>query len=59
MTLRPKSGKDCTNVFNYRKITLLNCDYKINSKVSNNRLYCWLPKLHNADQNGFVKGLNI
>ena len=59
ITLIPKPGKDCMNVSNYRPITLLNCDYKIISKVINNRLYRFLPKLINADQNGFVKGRNI
>ena len=55
ITLIPKPGKDRMNVSNYRPITLLNCDYKIISKVINNRLYRFLPKLINADQNDFVK----
>ena len=46
-------------ISNYRPDILLNCDYKTISKVVNNRLYCMLSKLINADQNGFVKGRNI
>ena len=38
---------------------MLNCDYKILSKVINNRLYPSLTKLIKDDQNGFIKGRNI
>ena len=40
-------------ISNYRPITLLNCDYKIISKVINNRIYGLLPKLVNYNQSGF------
>ena len=40
-------------------ITLLNCEYKILSKVINNRLYSLLTKLIRDDQNGFIKGRNV
>ena len=43
----------------YRPITLLNCDYKIISKLINNRIYGLLPKLVNYNQSGFTRGRNI
>ena len=46
-------------ISNYRPITLLNCDYKIISKVINNRIYGLLPKLVNYNQSGFIRGRNI
>ena len=58
ITLIPKSGKNIMYIFNYGPITLLNCDYKIISKVINNRIYCLLPKLINYDQSG-LRGRNL
>ena len=44
----------------YRLITLLNCKYKIISKVINNRIYGLLTKLvNNFNQRGFISGRNI
>ena len=59
ITLIPKSGKTTMYIFNYRPITLLNCGYKIISKVINNRIYDLLPKLVNYNQSGFIRGRNI
>ena len=53
ITLLPKPGKDLFLACNYRPITLLNCDYKIISKVINNRLCPLLPSLVSQDQSGF------
>ena len=58
-TLIPKPGKNTMYISNYRPITLLNCDYKIISKVINNRIYGLLPKLVNYNQSGFIRGRNI
>ena len=46
-------------IFNYRTITLLNCDYKVISKVINSRIYDLLQKLVNYNQSGFIRGQNI
>ena len=56
ITLIPKPGKDHSFPYNYRPITLLNCDYKIISKVINNRLTSVLHSLIGNEQNGFIKG---
>ena len=56
ITLIPKPGKDHSFPCNYRPITLLNCDYKIISKVNTNRLTSVLHPLIGIEQNGFVKG---
>ena len=52
ITLLPEPGKNSLNASNYRPITLLNCGNKIFSKVINNRLISFLPKLIHNDQNG-------
>ena len=57
--LLPKLNKNKLDPCNYRPITLLNCDYKILSKVINNRLYPLLTKLTKDDQNGFIKSGNV
>ena len=49
-TLISRPGKNTMYISNYRPITLLNCDYKIISKVINNRIYGLLPKLVNYNQ---------
>ena len=59
ITLLPKPCKDHLYASNYRPMTLLNCDYKIFSKVINSRLIPFLPKLIHCDQNGFIKGRTI
>ena len=59
ITLIPKPCKNTMYISNYRPITLLNCDYKIISKVINNRIYGLLSKLVNYNQGGFIRGRNI
>ena len=43
----------------YRPITLLNCDYKLISKLDNNTMKRFLKTLTHSDQSGFVKGRYI
>ena len=59
ITLLLKLNKNEFDLCDYRPITLLNCDYKILSKVINNRLYQLLTKLIKNDQNGFIKGRSV
>ena len=59
ITLIPKPGKDHSFPCNYRPITLLNCDYKILSKVINNRPTSVLHSLIGHEQIGFIKGRYI
>ena len=47
------------HISSYRLITLLDCDYKIISKVINNKIYGLLPKLINYGQSEFIRGRNI
>ena len=56
ITLITKPVKGHLLASNYRPITLLNCDYKIISKVINNRLKHLLHHLVSNEQNGFIKG---
>ena len=58
LTLLHKGGER-EDIENWRPLTLLNCDYKIISKLLAERLKNVLTKLIHSDQNGFVKGRNI
>jgi hypothetical protein len=57
LTLLHKGGER-ENIKNWRPLNLLNCDYKIISKLLAERLKNVLTKLIHPDQNGFVKGRN-
>ena len=59
ITLIPKPDKNHLLECNYRPITLLNYDYKIISKVINNRLKYLLHHLVSNEKNGFTKGRYI
>ena len=59
ITQLPKWNKNKLDPCNHRPITLLNCNYKILSKVIDHRLYPLLIKLIKDDQNGFIKGRNV
>ena len=62
ITLISKPDKDNPNACNYKPITVLNCDYKILSKVNVSvieRMYPLLTKLIKDDQNGLIKSRNI
>ena len=54
INLIPKKDKDKSNLKNWRPISLLNCDYKILTKILANRLLKVLPELINTDQSGYV-----
>ena len=58
LTLLHKGGER-EDIINWRPLTLLNCDYKIISKLLAERLKNVLTKLIHSDQTGFVKGRNI
>jgi len=59
ISLIDKKGKDKLLLKNWRPISLLNCDYKIASKVIAARIKQVLPKLVHTDQSGFVDGRNL
>ena len=59
ITLLSKPGRVKLSPSNYRPITLLNCDYKIISKVITNRIHPFLNDLIEKEQNGFMKARNI
>jgi hypothetical protein len=60
VTLHPldnkMKNKKWEDIKNWRPLTLLNCDYKIISKLLAERLKNVLTKLIHPDQKGFVKG---
>ncbi|OWZ17708.1 reverse transcriptase [Phytophthora megakarya] len=47
-------GGDPTNPLNYRPIALLNCDYKIFTRILARRMRSYLPKMVHDTQFGFV-----
>ena len=51
ITLFPKLDKNLLDASNYRPISLINSDYKMISKVINNRPHPLLPSLIKNDQN--------
>ena len=57
--LIPKKDKALQELKNWRPISLLNCDYKIASKVIASRLQVDLQNLIDNDQTGFLKGRSI
>ena len=59
ITLIPKQGKDPSSPSSYRPITLLIYNYKLISKLVNNRMKRFLKTLIHSDQSGFVKGRYI
>jgi Reverse transcriptase (RNA-dependent DNA polymerase) len=50
--------KDASTVKEFRPINLLNCSFKIFTKVLTNRLYPVLDRLIGPNQNIFLKGHN-
>ena len=56
ISLIPKGGCYLVELTNWRRITLLNVDYKILARVIAKRIELQLPKLIHSDQTGFVKG---
>ena len=59
ISLLPKGNKDIRFLKNWRPISLLNCDYKIATKVLAYRIRKHLPKIISHDQTGFVKNRYI
>ena len=55
ISLLPKKDKDRLYLKNWRRITLLNVDYKILAKALGNRINSFLPSLIDEDQTGYVK----
>ncbi|KAM9946529.1 hypothetical protein ACTFIT_004844 [Dictyostelium discoideum] len=51
-----KGKGDVLEISNRRPITLLNVDYKIYSKIINNRILKILPNIISKYQNGFIPG---
>ena len=56
ITLIPKKGKNRTLLDNWRRISLLNTDYKVSTKTITARIAKVLPSLIHEDQTGYIKG---
>jgi hypothetical protein len=59
LRLIPKTGKDTTQLQNWRPITLSNCDHKLITRVYNNRLLNLLHKHISKTQTAYIRGRNI
>lgn len=57
--LIPKPGKDKKILSNLRRVTLLNTDYKLFTKVLATRLKTGISKIISSTQSGFLKGRSI
>ena len=55
----PKKDKTLQELKKWRPITVLNCEYKIASKVTASSLEAVLQNLRDNDQTGFLKGRSI
>jgi len=53
--LIPKKSEELYYITNWRPLTLLNCDYKVTTKMIANRLKTHLHKLINNDQTAFER----
>ena len=59
ITIIPKGKADKILVKNYRPISLLNCDYKVISKILTDRIKQYMAKLVHTDQQCAVKSRKI
>ena len=59
VSLLPKRGKDARYIKHRRPLTLLNYDFKILSKLIDNRIRTVLPNIISEDQTGFLAGRHI
>lgn len=59
LRLIPKSGKDLSDLKNWRPITLSNCDHKLITKTYNQRLLNTISTYITPIQTAYVKGRNI
>ena len=59
ITLIEKKDQDRCDLQNWRPISLLHVDTKIDSKVSAERMKSLLPKLIHYNQSGYIPGRNI
>lgn len=55
VTLIPKAG-DATNLKQFRPISLLNCSFKIFSKLLTLRLSAIVQRIVTVNQSAFIKG---
>ncbi len=59
LRLIPKSGKDTTEIKNWRPITLSNCDHKLITRTYNNRILKIITNYITPTQTAYIKGRNI
>ena len=53
---KPKKKEELKKLDNWRPISLLNVDYKLDSKALANRMEKVLPRIIHSDQTGYIKG---